>query len=243
MAKDPAVLFYTSDFLTGTMTMTNEQVGKYIILLCLQHQKGHLTEKDMLKICITHDEEIFSKFEKIGDQFFNKRMQSEAEKRKSYSLSRSKNRKKKEEDIKDISETYVPHMENVNENENKDLNKKAKKKKEKPLFTHGQIIYPFETQAFKEKWEVWKEYRRQKKKPIAGAIEEQGALKDLSTLTNTESGAIAIIDKSISKGWQGLFKLNEEDNGTGKKSGKYETVSIASVHGLIDQVFEDRKNT
>ena len=51
MSKDPAVLFYTSDFLTGTMTMTNDQVGMYIRLLCLQHQKNFLSEKDMLSIC------------------------------------------------------------------------------------------------------------------------------------------------------------------------------------------------
>jgi hypothetical protein len=57
MSKDPAILFYTSDFLTGTFTMTDEQVGKYIRLLCLQHQKGSLTEKDMLKICKTYDNE------------------------------------------------------------------------------------------------------------------------------------------------------------------------------------------
>jgi len=30
--------------------MTDEQVGKYIRLLCLQHQKGYLTEKDMISI-------------------------------------------------------------------------------------------------------------------------------------------------------------------------------------------------
>lgn len=28
MAKDPAVLFYTADFITGTLTMTDEQRGK-----------------------------------------------------------------------------------------------------------------------------------------------------------------------------------------------------------------------
>ena len=55
MAKDPAVLFYTSDFLSGTFTMTNEQVGMYIRLLCLQHQKGKLSEKDMLStVSYTH---------------------------------------------------------------------------------------------------------------------------------------------------------------------------------------------
>ena len=46
--KDPAFLFYSSDFLSGTMLMTDEEVGKDIRLLCLQHQKGHLKEKDML---------------------------------------------------------------------------------------------------------------------------------------------------------------------------------------------------
>ena len=40
--KDPAFLFYSSDFLTGTMFFTDEQVGKYIRLLCAQHQKGQI---------------------------------------------------------------------------------------------------------------------------------------------------------------------------------------------------------
>ena len=47
MNKDPAFLFYTSDFLTGTMFMTDEEVGVYIRLLCVQHQHGGLIEKDI----------------------------------------------------------------------------------------------------------------------------------------------------------------------------------------------------
>lgn len=49
--KDPAFLFYSSDFLSGTMLMTDEEIGQYIKLICLQHQKGHLKEKDILNIC------------------------------------------------------------------------------------------------------------------------------------------------------------------------------------------------
>ena len=60
--KDPAFLFYSSDFLSGTMLMSDEDVGKYIRLLCLQHQKGHLKEKEMLNICKEFNEDIFSKF-------------------------------------------------------------------------------------------------------------------------------------------------------------------------------------
>ena len=118
MSKDPAFLFYSSDFLTGTMFMDNEQVGKFIRLICAQHQKGRLTEKDMLKICVTHDEDIFSKFTVDGaGLYYNERLEQEVEKRKAYSESRRNNRKKKE-DMIDTSLSYVQHMENENENEN-----------------------------------------------------------------------------------------------------------------------------
>lgn len=123
MSKDPAVLFYTSDFLTGTTLMSNEQVGKYIRLLCIQHQRGILTEKDMMKICETYDEDIFEKFEKTEEGYFNQRMRDEFDKRKKYSESRANNRKKKE-DMKNICDTYEQHMEIENENENLDIKTK-----------------------------------------------------------------------------------------------------------------------
>jgi hypothetical protein len=75
-----------------------------------------MIEKDMLQICGTYDEDIFSKFKKDNDgKFYNERLKEEIEKRKAYSESRRNNRKKKE-DMIDISKTYVQHMENENEN-------------------------------------------------------------------------------------------------------------------------------
>ena len=109
--------------------MSNEQVGKYIRLLCIQHQKGVLSEKDMLKICDSYDEDIFDKFEKCEEGFYNLRMREEFEKRKKYSESRSNNRKKKE-DMNNISKSYEEHMEN--ENENEDINNKKSTRFTKP---------------------------------------------------------------------------------------------------------------
>jgi hypothetical protein len=83
-----------------------------------------MIEKDMLQICGTYDEDIFSKFKKDNDgKFYNERLKDEVDKRKAYSESRRNNRKKKE-DMIDISKTYVQHMENENENENVIKNKK-----------------------------------------------------------------------------------------------------------------------
>jgi len=92
MAKDPAVLLYTSDFISGTITMTHEQRGKYILLLCIQHQKGKLTEKDLQSILSEEDIEIFDKFDKANDGFYyNKRMLEESIKRKKFTDSRKTN--------------------------------------------------------------------------------------------------------------------------------------------------------
>jgi len=122
MAKDPAFLFYSSDFLTGTMTMTNEQVGKYIRLLCLQHQKGFLCETDMNFICGSYDKQIFDKFEKVDEHYFNKRLKIEAEKRANFCKSRSENRDgKKNLKPKKTRKSYVKHMENKNEDEIKNV--------------------------------------------------------------------------------------------------------------------------
>ena len=124
MSKDPAFLFYSSDFLTGTLLMSMEQKGKFITLLCIQHQKGHLSEKDMLHICGSYDEDVFTKFQKDEHgKFYNIRLEEEVDKRKAYSESRRNNRKKKE-DMNNTSSSYVEHMEN--ENENEDLIEKKK---------------------------------------------------------------------------------------------------------------------
>jgi hypothetical protein len=137
--KDPAFLFYSGDFTVGTQMMSYEDKGKFIHLMCLQHQTGHLTEKHMLQVCGTHESDVFSKFKKDNDGlYYNERLDAEIAKRKAYSQSRANNRRKKDDEkdmykhmnqtSKDINHTsnsmnqlsnsYAPHMENENENRN-----------------------------------------------------------------------------------------------------------------------------
>ena len=133
MSKDPAFLFYTGDFTTGTQFFTDEQVGKYIRLLMAQHQHGHLKENQIKMICKSYDEDIMQKF--IKDEnglYFNERLDIEIEKRKAYSKSRSNNKSGKyKNDVINTSKSYDKHMENENKDENKDtieLNNKGVKK-------------------------------------------------------------------------------------------------------------------
>lgn len=118
--SDPAVLFYTSDFLVGTMFMTDEQTGKYIKLLCLQHQKGRLKEGVFNKI-VNDDIDIIEKFKKDKNNcYYNERLENEILKRKNYSESRRSNRLKGDNDnvhiyfIRDKETKYIKIGSSVN---------------------------------------------------------------------------------------------------------------------------------
>lgn len=132
MAKDPAVLLYTSDFLSSTITMTNEEVGMFIRLLCLQHQKGKLSEKDMQSICSGYVQDVYEKFELIDGFYINQRMYEEAEKRSKYTESRRNNASAKH------MQKHMPnHMENEIENVNEvEIKNKSKFKKPDLLEVH-----------------------------------------------------------------------------------------------------------
>lgn len=87
--KDPAVLLYTQDFLVGTISMNFEERGKYITLLCMQHQKGKLTLKDLKSVLSDEDIDIAERFPLHTDGFYyNDRMQMEIENRKAFTESR-----------------------------------------------------------------------------------------------------------------------------------------------------------
>lgn len=131
--KDPAFLFYSSDFLSGTMFFSDEQVGKYIRLLCCQHQNGHLKEKHMLTICGGYDEDIFSKFEQDENGlYYNRRLDAEILRRSKYTESRRKNASSYNQSYVEHMQKHMPmHMENETENRNEneigDLEQEEKK--------------------------------------------------------------------------------------------------------------------
>ena len=90
MSKDPAVLLYTSDFLTGTSRMSDEQVGQYIRALCSQHQGGHFLKEELSQILKSYDNQVWSKFIQDDEgKYYNERMEKEIIKRQNYCNSRS----------------------------------------------------------------------------------------------------------------------------------------------------------
>jgi hypothetical protein len=95
MSKDPAFLFYSSDFLTGVLDLTMEERGQLITLMCLQHQKGVISDKTIrLLLGSSISADVLKKFEKDKDgNYFNSRLAEEIEKRENFTESRARNGK------------------------------------------------------------------------------------------------------------------------------------------------------
>lgn len=118
MAKDPAVLFYTSDFLSGVIDLDMAERGQYITLLCAQHQKGRLSEKTIWLLVGSCSVSVLGKF--LRDEnglYYNQRMEKETQKRSQFVDSRKINGKKGGRPKQNHMDNHMDnHMENENDN-------------------------------------------------------------------------------------------------------------------------------
>lgn len=133
--KDPAFMMYSGDFLSGTFTMNYEQRGKFITLMCLQHQKGYLTEADMKSVLNEEDYLLAEKFYKADDgNWYNQKMTDVINERKEYTANRLKNFQKKDDKNNHMDTHKVSHMElhtgDEDEDEDKAINKAEYKSKD-----------------------------------------------------------------------------------------------------------------
>lgn len=160
MAKDPAFLFYSSDFLSGITDLTMEERGQFITLLCVQHQKGFLTEKTIRLLVGSVSVDVMSKFRlDENGNYYNERLKLESEKRNKFTESRRNNgnlggRPKKSTSKK--QNHMVNHMENENENVNIDMVNNNKIPSFEVFFNYALDYKPFIDEfSVKAKYESW----------------------------------------------------------------------------------------
>lgn len=124
--------------------------GYYITLLCMQHQKGHLSEET---ICfalglrsVSEIPSVMSHFKMDDDgKYYQGRMEIETQKRREYTESRRENGKKggrpKKEKEKPHEEPYGLAYENHMGNGNDNSNKGVVGGKKTPTFDHAHKAY------------------------------------------------------------------------------------------------------
>jgi hypothetical protein len=154
MAQDPAFLFYSSDFLSGVQDLTMEERGQYITLLCLQHQKGHLTEKMIRLCCGNATADVLAKFRQDENGlFFNERLKIEVGKRKAHAEKQRTRAidgwKKRKNQISDTDATaYATAMPLENRNENRNENEIIVEDANEKKVTRKKFVKPEEHEVY-----------------------------------------------------------------------------------------------
>lgn len=131
MGKDPAVLWYWSDWNSGTSTLSRFLKGCYMDLLHAQFNSGRLSISEIKTVLGTDFGQAWPTLQKKfkqdeSDLYYNERAELEKIKRESFVSSRRKNLESphmKQHMDRHMVEHMEPHMENRNRNENKDLGK------------------------------------------------------------------------------------------------------------------------
>lgn len=87
------------------------------------------------------------------------------------------------------------------------------------------LVLPFDSVEFSASWMEWMQYRIQSKKKLTPLT----AKKQLALLGGRpEKLAIAMINQSIQNGWQGIFEIKPDSNGTGFNKNKQHLFGIAT---------------
>jgi len=120
--KDPAFLFYPSDWMGGTMTMTRHIKGCYIDLLVAQFNSGPLSLEEIKTVLGTDFAawgSLSKKFKTTDDGlFFNERLATEKAKRSEFSNKQKEriNKRWNKSGIESGNTAVLPKIENENGN-------------------------------------------------------------------------------------------------------------------------------
>lgn len=208
MAKDPAFLFYSQDFLVGTMAMPFDERGRYITLLCYIHQNGPISEETIRLLVGSFSDTLRLKFlQTESGLFFNSRLSLEVEKRAKFTESRILNgnkggRPKKEKPTDNLNKTY----------------RLLKPKPTENLIEDEDVIdiEILNNSLFAEKlkliFERWVKYKKDRKEKYKTQDSLNTAFKKLEKFSNGDPVlAGKIIDSAIGNNYAGFFELKVEN--------------------------------
>ena len=231
--RAPAFQFYADDFLAGTMTMTNEERGAYISLLCLQWSKGFVTELDIQRICLgmpTHCQGICqSKFE-IGEDgnYRNRRLEKERDKQKERSekqreianLRWSKDANAMPTHMPDDANAYAKPIPEPCFPSPSPINTNTPTPKSEWSIGHGvELPEALRTQNCLEAVRLWLRYKSEKRE----AYKKTGLTAALTKWSRefTPAEFPSVVEHSIASGWKGIYRPNgvsiKEQTPTAKK--------------------------
>lgn len=207
MAKPPAFQFYASDFLVDVAEFKSCEVGVYIRLLATQWVNGDLP-KESTRLAVICGEDI-SNFHTIWEIIRHKFEQNNQGRLVNKRMEEVRYNKKRTSD---------------------GASKAGESSAASKKFKITEITWPWDNESFKEKWAVWKQYKKDTFKFQFKTLTSEQI--NLNCLYKDSGGnmqyAIDWIDNAIKKQWQGIYEPRDYRYDTNNKSTKERTSYNAS---------------
>lgn len=219
MAKAPAVQFYSGDFLTGTTLMTNEEVGLYIRLLCLQAENGSVPD-DPERMSAVYGPSVLKVWPAVRAKFIagneagtmvNEKMSKVLADREAFRLKQSEKGKASAEARLTSGSTKKEPRFNHGSTTVEPLGGGGRvlvqERKERASAEPKVEVIPIGMSA--DMWSAlkrWEQYRVESKKRLTPSGKE-ALIKKCAALGDQR--AIAAIDHSIAQGWTGMYEAKE----------------------------------
>lgn len=220
MAKPRTFLFDSSDFLTGTMAMSDAEVGQYIRLLCYQHQHGHFDEETMQRVCNGIAMAMpRSKFVLDNDGlFYNERLEKEVERTRNKSEKQRVNANMRwHSDGNAVAMPVRARGIIIKKNkeyieEKKEKEKRTNVKSAKIEILDSLIPEGWPADAFKSVFMDFWEMRNLKRKPLT----ENAVKRRIKQLYDLSAGdyqiAVKIAQRSTDAAWDEFYPLQGTQN-------------------------------
>jgi len=101
------------------------------------------------------------------------------------------------------------------------------------LFTRKEVELPFKSDRFAEAWSAWVKFRSDIKKPLTDST-IQMQLKKLEAMG--EDRAVAMIEHTIFKGWQGLREEEPDSFGRSPRKGSDPRGNLAAAQNALENL-------
>lgn len=227
MSKPPAVQFYAGDFLTGTTLMTNEEVGLYIRLLCLQAENGSVPD-DPERMALVYGPQVPKLWPAVRSKFVkgkeagtmvNVKMEKvledraefrrrQSEKGKASAQARANHGSENSEPRFNPGSTPVEPLGGRGRGRGRDKGEGEGEGEAKKERAHkAEIIPKGMSVELYEAVKRWEQYRTEKRNKLTPSGREAFIKK---VLKMGEERAVSAIDHSIEQGWTGMYEPKNE---------------------------------
>lgn len=223
MAKDPAFLFYSQDFYTGVATMSFEDRGKYISILCLMHQQGRMDEETIRFLVGSVSVTLKSKFEvDENGLWYNERLEEETEKRIKFTESRRLNGSKGGRPKPSGYPNGKPTDNHIEDEDIVSSNKVDKEKKERTTVKENSTKAQFNPldyipdhwngDLFLVEWDDFMSSRKKKKWSCTEKVLKERLIQ-LRKVSGDDWGvAMPIMQKSSERGYAEFFAIDSKQS-------------------------------